>query len=115
MTLFFRAKPDTSEFFISSNIARNDNLADKLEKVLLPVSIHTKCRKDYTRPSSIDAFQKRDDVLSQPILGKMPSYNLLSAVVTLYSGNIYATTAKVAELMNSQFYSHTVHDEVQVK
>ena len=54
-------------------------------------------------------------MLSQPILVKIPSYNLLSAAVTLYSGNIYSRIAKFAELMNLQFYSHTVHDEVQVE
>ena len=52
---------------------------------------------------------------SQPLLGKMPSCNLLSAAATLYSGNTYARISKFAELLNLQFFSHTVYDEMQTK
>ena len=52
---------------------------------------------------------------SQPLLGKMPSCNLLSAAATLYSGNNYARISKFAELLNIQLFSHEVYDEVQAK
>ena len=49
---------------ISSSLARNDGLEEKLENVKLPLSLHTTCRKDYTRPDVISAYKRRGDLLS---------------------------------------------------
>ena len=55
------------------------------------------------------------DWTSQPLMGKMPSCNLLSVTATLLSGNTFARIAQYAKLLNLQLYSHTVHDEIQTK
>ena len=56
---------------ISSSLARNDGLVGKFESITLPLSLHTNCRKEYTRSSSIKSYQsKRDSSSATPAESK---------------------------------------------
>ena len=45
---------------LASSISRNDGLAQKME-IDSPLILHTECRKQYTRPSSIQAAKRKDE------------------------------------------------------
>ena len=65
---------------VSSSIAHNDGMAEKLENVKLPLSLHTNCWKDYNRPDSIVAYQRRGDLLSASTSTSTVSKTLCSCV-----------------------------------
>ena len=56
--------PKSLQTLISSSLARNDGLVVKFENVALPQSLHTSCRKQCTRPTSIKSYQNQSDLSS---------------------------------------------------
>ena len=61
--------PKVLQTLISSSLARNDGLVVKFENVALPQSLHTSCRKQYTRPTSIKSYRNQSDLRSTSSAG----------------------------------------------
>ena len=73
--------PKGFQTLITSSLARNNGLVVKFENVALPQSLHTSCRKQYTRPTSIKSYRNQSDL---PSTSTAESMTLRSCEIPFY-------------------------------